>query len=118
MKKIFSILMAAFAMTAMVACGDTTEGTGNGGGNNNGDGNGTEQTTRLSGAKYYKYRDFAGDVSEHTVVFGQGNEVEYHVDGTGLKAATIMLHRVTRPGVARTPIAKAAKETPGMPRAS
>ena len=38
MKKVFSILMVAFAMTAMVACGDKDEGTdtpGGGGGNNN-----------------------------------------------------------------------------------
>ena len=42
MKKVFSILMVAFAMTAMVACGDKTEGTDNGGGNNNG--GGTEVT--------------------------------------------------------------------------
>lgn len=37
MKKVFSILMVAFAMTAMVACGDKDEGTDTpgGGGNNN-----------------------------------------------------------------------------------
>ena len=73
MKKVLSILMVAFTMTAIVACGDDNEGTDNVGGNGN------EQTTKLSGTKYYKYRDFAGDVSEHTVVFGPGNEVEYHV---------------------------------------
>lgn len=44
MKKVFSILMVAFAMTAMAACGDDNNtGTENGGGNN--DGNGTEQPT-------------------------------------------------------------------------
>ena len=51
MKKVFSILMVAFALTAMVACGDKTEGTGNGGGNNNGGGTpdpGTEQTDALA----------------------------------------------------------------------
>lgn len=44
MKKVFSILMVAFAMTAMAACGDDNNtGTENGGGNNGG--NGTEQPT-------------------------------------------------------------------------
>ena len=78
MKKVFSILMVAFAMTAMVACGDKNEGTENNGGNNNGGGN-NEQTTRLSGAKYYRQTNSAGDMTEHTVTFGQGNEVKYHV---------------------------------------
>ena len=43
MKKVFSILLVAFAMTAMVACGDENNngGTNNGGGNNGG----TEQPT-------------------------------------------------------------------------
>ena len=37
MKKVLSILMVAFAMTAMAACGDDNNGgTNNGGGNNNG----------------------------------------------------------------------------------
>ncbi|MCR5423489.1 MAG: hypothetical protein K6E93_01865 [Bacteroidales bacterium] len=39
MKKVFSILMVAFALTAMVACSEKDNGAGNGGGNNNG-GNG------------------------------------------------------------------------------
>lgn len=39
MKKLFSILMVALAMTAFVACGDTNEGSDNNGGN------GTEQPT-------------------------------------------------------------------------
>ena len=38
MKKVFSILMVAFAMTAMAACGDKNEN-----GTDNGGGNGTEQ---------------------------------------------------------------------------
>ncbi len=37
MKKMFSILMVAFAMTAMVACGEKdNDGTDNGGGSNGG----------------------------------------------------------------------------------
>lgn len=36
MKKVFSILMVAFAMTAMVACGEKDNTTDNGGGNNSG----------------------------------------------------------------------------------
>ena len=36
MKKVFSILMVAFAMTAMVACGGNNEATSNGGNNNDG----------------------------------------------------------------------------------
>ena len=35
MKKIFSILLVAFAMTTMGACGDKNNGTDNNGGNNN-----------------------------------------------------------------------------------
>lgn len=38
MKKVFSILMVAFAMTAMVACGEKDDTTDNGGGNNGGNG--------------------------------------------------------------------------------
>ncbi|MBQ7062480.1 MAG: hypothetical protein IJM88_04245 [Bacteroidales bacterium] len=59
MKKVLSILMVAFAMTAMVACGDKNESTDNGGGNNGGGGGGgtnpgTEQTDALSDT-YWKY---------------------------------------------------------------
>ena len=42
MKKVFSILMVAFAMTAMVACGEKDDPTDNGGGNNGGNGFNTE----------------------------------------------------------------------------
>ena len=38
MKKVFSILMVAFAMTAMVACDDKDDNSDNGGGNNGGNG--------------------------------------------------------------------------------
>ena len=37
MKKVFSILMVAFAMTAMVACGEKDNGTDDGGGNGSND---------------------------------------------------------------------------------
>ena len=50
MKKVFSILMVAFAMTMMVACGEKVNGPDNSGGNNGGGdnpgggGSGTAQT--------------------------------------------------------------------------
>lgn len=44
MKKVFSALMIAFAMTAMVACGEKDNTNNSGGGNNGGGGGGTVQT--------------------------------------------------------------------------
>ena len=76
MKKVFSILMVAFAMTAMVACGDDNKGGSNNGGGNNG---GNEQTDRLAGKKYHYKYDRNGGFDEHTVTFGTDGTVEYHV---------------------------------------
>lgn len=89
MKKVFSILMVAFALTAMVACGDKTEGTGNGGGNNNGGGTpdpGTEQTDALAETEWsyfegdelmldpYRYVD-AIFGKHHSIVYGDNNHL-------------------------------------------
>lgn len=89
MKKVFSILMVAFALTAMVACGDKTEGTGNGGGNNNGGGTpdpGTEQTDALAETEWsyfegdelmldpYRYVDVIFG-KHHSIVYGDNNHL-------------------------------------------
>ena len=89
MKKVFSILMVAFALTAMVACGDKTEGTGNGGGNNNGGDTpdpGTEQTDALAETEWsyfegdelmldpYRYVDVIFG-KHHSIVYGDNNHL-------------------------------------------
>ena len=48
MKRVFSILMVAFAMTAMVACGDKINGT-----DNSGDDTPTGQTDLVPEGRYY-----------------------------------------------------------------
>lgn len=79
MKKLFSILMVAFAMTAMVACGDKNEGTENNGGNNGG-GNGNGQTTHLTNLQYHLRKSASGGgYADHTITFGSDNNVEYHI---------------------------------------
>lgn len=87
MKKVFSILMVAFALTAMVACGNKTEG--NGGGNNNGGGTpdpGTEQTDALAETEWsyfegdelmldpYRYVDVIFG-KHHSIVYGDNNHL-------------------------------------------
>lgn len=82
MKKVLSILMVASAIVVMVSCGNN----GNKKSRNASQDSAKkeqvakdESTTRLTGAKYYRKVTSAGDVTEHTITFGKGNEVEYHV---------------------------------------
>ena len=92
MKKLFSILMVAFAMTAMVACGDKNENTENNGGDNNG--SGTSQNELL---EYTLWRYKAGESgnndyvyviisfttsSKATVSITKGNESQVSYSGT------------------------------------
>lgn len=80
MKKVLSILMVAFAMTAIAACGDENNGgTNNGGGNNNGGNNGGDTPSHLSGLKYHILKNNGDGMTEHTITFGNGYEAEYHV---------------------------------------
>ena len=72
MKKLFSILMVAFAMTAMVACGDKNEGTENNGGNDNGGGNNTP-TSEIANTRWHGTKDLTEynmGRSEEWVEFG------------------------------------------------
>ncbi len=119
MKKILSIFLTAIAIATMVSCFPTsttkTDGTenssengdgignGNGNGNENSNGNGGDnsQATKLSNSKYYKFRDYAGETTETTVTFVNGNEVEYHVvwnwmeGGSGYDASGDVTYRGT-----------------------
>ena len=63
MKKLFSILMVAFAVTAMVACGDNNEGTNNDG---VGNGSGTSQNESL---EYTLWRYKAGESGDNDYVY-------------------------------------------------
>ena len=79
MKKAFSILMVAFAMTAMVACGDDdNNGTDNGGGNNPG-GNDGFNTEMFVGTWRVENMSVNGqDMTPQNMLF------TLDADGTGL----------------------------------
>ena len=68
MKKVFSILMVAFAMTAMIACGDENNNSENPSGNNPGD------TSSVTGS----YRGTVGDL-EHTLTLGTAGLCTYQI---------------------------------------
>ncbi len=83
MKKLFSILMVAFAMTAMVACGDKNEGTENNGGNDNGGGNNTP-TSEIANTRWHGTKDLTEynmGRSEEWVEFGT-SDVTYRYTAT------------------------------------
>lgn len=83
MKKLFPILMVAFAMSAFVACGDKNEGTGNNGGNNNGGGNDTP-TSEIANTKWHGVKDLTEynmGRSEEWVEFG-ASDVTYRYTAT------------------------------------
>lgn len=84
MKKVFSILMVAFAMTAMVACGDKNEGTENNGGNNNGNGGNDTPTSTIANTKWHGVKDLTEynmGSSEEWVEFGT-SDVTYKYTAT------------------------------------
>ena len=76
MKKVLSILFAAVFALAMSSC-DKDNSSSASTNNNNNNGNGNEQTTKLTGLKYYYKYTRNGGFDEHTVTFGSGNNVEY-----------------------------------------
>ena len=88
MKKVISILMVAFAMTAMAACGDKNENsTDNGGGNNNGGQVVDPQDKSLEGTTWRYQMGSASDgyYSIYEVSFQTGSQydiVGYHADGS------------------------------------
>ena len=80
MKKVISILMVAFAMTAMVGCGDKNNSTENGGNTGGGDNPGTEQTDALAETEwsYFEGDELMLDPYRYVgVIFGKHHSIVY-----------------------------------------